>query len=151
MFRFIIPNVICVTGTRIVLLYCESFSSRGRMGRWRPPFKHMHVFCCWLNLIYHKLLCETHHDEWKLLCFVFLLWFDQIWMVDWQLWRHQMETFSALLAVCAGNSPVTGEFPSKARDAEFWCFLWFAPEQTVEKTTVKLVILDAFVPIMTSL
>ena len=25
-------------------------------------------------------------------------------------WRHQMETFSALLVFCAGNSPVTGEF-----------------------------------------
>ena len=25
-------------------------------------------------------------------------------------WRHQMETFSALLALCAGNSPVPGEF-----------------------------------------
>ena len=25
-------------------------------------------------------------------------------------WCHQMETFSALLAFCAGNSPVTGEF-----------------------------------------
>ena len=28
-------------------------------------------------------------------------------------WRHQMETFSALLALCVGNSPVTGEFPSE--------------------------------------
>ena len=28
-------------------------------------------------------------------------------------WRHQMETFSALLAICEGNSPVTGEFPSQ--------------------------------------
>ena len=28
-------------------------------------------------------------------------------------WRHQMETFSALLALCAGNSPVPGEFPSQ--------------------------------------
>ena len=28
-------------------------------------------------------------------------------------WRYQMETLSALLAICAGNSPVTGEFPSK--------------------------------------
>ena len=27
-------------------------------------------------------------------------------------WRHQMETFSALLAICAGNSPVPGEFPA---------------------------------------
>ena len=25
-------------------------------------------------------------------------------------WRHQMETFSALLAICAGNSPVLSEF-----------------------------------------
>ena len=30
-------------------------------------------------------------------------------------WRHQMETFSALLAICAGNSPVTGEFPLKGQ------------------------------------
>ena len=28
-------------------------------------------------------------------------------------WRHQMETFSVLLALCAGNSPVTGEFPAQ--------------------------------------
>ena len=28
-------------------------------------------------------------------------------------WRHQMETFSALLAIYAGNLPVTGEFPSQ--------------------------------------
>ena len=28
-------------------------------------------------------------------------------------WRHQMESFSALLVLCAGNSPVTGEFPSQ--------------------------------------
>ena len=28
-------------------------------------------------------------------------------------WRHQMETFSALLAICVGNSPVTGEFPAQ--------------------------------------
>ena len=28
-------------------------------------------------------------------------------------WRHQMQTFSALLALCAGNSPVTGEFPAQ--------------------------------------
>ena len=36
-------------------------------------------------------------------CFAFL--------VPW--WRHQMETFSALLTLCAGNSQVTGEFPTQ--------------------------------------
>ena len=28
-------------------------------------------------------------------------------------WRHQMKTFSALLAICAGNSPVAGEYPAQ--------------------------------------
>ena len=28
-------------------------------------------------------------------------------------WCHQMETFSVLLALCAGNSPITSEFPSQ--------------------------------------
>ena len=28
-------------------------------------------------------------------------------------WRHQMETFSALMAICARNSPVSGEFPTQ--------------------------------------
>ena len=37
--------------------------------------------------------------------------------ISWDLlyipwWRNQMETFSALLALCAGNSPVTNEFPA---------------------------------------
>ena len=31
----------------------------------------------------------------------------------WTWWRHQMETFSALLALSAGNSPVLGEFPAQ--------------------------------------
>ena len=31
--------------------------------------------------------------------------------ISW--WRHQMETFSALLAICAGNSPVPGESPAQ--------------------------------------
>ena len=34
-------------------------------------------------------------------------WFTIFW------WRHQMKTFSALLAICAGNSPVPGEFPTQ--------------------------------------
>ena len=32
-------------------------------------------------------------------------------------WRHQMEIFSALLALCAGKSPVPGEFPDQWRGA----------------------------------
>ena len=42
------------------------------------------------------------------------------WLQNWPpgaisiaWWRHQMETFSALLPICAGNSPVPGEFPTQ--------------------------------------
>ena len=53
-------------------------------------------------------------------------WFDHTWcqstlvndapnlafnFMSW--WCHQMETRSALLAICAGNSPVPGEFPAQ--------------------------------------
>ena len=39
-------------------------------------------------------------------------------LMDYRCWRngvlgHQMKTFSALLAICAGNSPVPGEFPTQ--------------------------------------
>ena len=33
------------------------------------------------------------------------------WNYPW--WSHQMETSSALLAICTGNSPVPGEFPTQ--------------------------------------
>ena len=32
-------------------------------------------------------------------------------------WRHQMETFSALLSLYAGLSPVTGDFPAQRQVA----------------------------------
>ena len=35
------------------------------------------------------------------------------WRINESWWRHQMETFSTLLTLCAGNSKVTGGFPSQ--------------------------------------
>ena len=73
---------------------------------------------------------------------------SDIWASDSTIWwRHQMETFSALLAFCVGNSPVTGEFPTqrpvtRSFDAFF--------DLTVEWTIVRLVIWDAITLIMTS-
>ena len=65
-------------------------------------------------------------------------------MVSW--WRHQME-FSALLALCEGNPPVTGGSPQKG---QFWCFL-LSPEQTVQQKIETPVIWDVIALIMTSL
>ena len=36
---------------------------------------------------------------------------EQLVYISW--WRHQMEAFSVLLAICAGDSPVPGEFPTQ--------------------------------------
>ena len=49
------------------------------------------MFWCWIRNISREL-GQYHGYSW---------------------WRHQMETFSALLTLYAGNSPVTGEFPSQ--------------------------------------
>ena len=54
------------------------------------------------------------------LSYISTQWIPMIWRhkkpgsffnVPW--WRHEMETFSSLLAICAGNSPVPGEFPAQ--------------------------------------
>ena len=64
-----------------------------------------------------------------------------------------MEAFSARV-----TGPLWGESTglpmvhlTKDSDAEFWCFLWSAPEQTIEQTTETPVIWDSIAPIMTSL
>ena len=41
------------------------------------------------------------------------IWWHTVLSTPLPWWRHQMETFSALLAICAGNSPVSGEFPAQ--------------------------------------
>ena len=54
--------------------------------------------------------CDRHHhiDAW------------------WKWWRHQMETFPALLAICAGNSPVPVNSPHKGqwRGALIYSLIW---------------------------
>ena len=62
-------------------------------------------------------------------------------------WCHQMETFSSLLAICAANSPVTGEFSTqrpvtrsfdlfylhlnKRLIKQWWCWWFGTPSRLV--------------------
>ena len=49
--------------------------------------------------------------------------FDSAVILVGSWWRHQMETFSALLPICAENSPVPGEFPAQrpvTRSSDFF-------------------------------
>ena len=66
-------------------------------------------------------------------------------------YMHQMDTIYALLALCAGNSPVTGEFPSqrpvtRSFDVPLFC-AWINGWVKI----VRLVIWDAITLIMMSL
>ena len=51
------------------------------------------------HIVYNTAMTDSEH-KWKL---------TKSW------WRHQMETFSALLALCAGNSPVPVNSPHKGQ------------------------------------
>ena len=63
-----------------------------------------------------------------------------------------METFSALLALCAVNSPVTGEFPSQRPVARsFDVFFDLRLNKQLKKTIEMPVVIDAMALIMTSL
>ena len=52
----------------------------------------------------------------------------------WSLWCHRMETFSTLRAICAGNSPVTSEFPPQRPVARnFNVFFDLRPNERLSK------------------
>ena len=57
--------------------------------------------------------------------FCLTTWYIKLKYNVW--WRHQMETFSALLVICSRNSRHRWIPRTKASDAELWCFLWSAP------------------------
>ena len=62
-----------------------------------------------------KLKCR-HIEEFFLSFYTGICQFDnfiRMRLSSESWWRHQMEAFSALLAICAGNSPVSGEFPTQ--------------------------------------
>ena len=60
-----------------------------RSVKWVLISSVMHLFYCRISVCQ-----ENHYNSW---------------------WRHQMETISALLALCAGNSPVPVNFPHKGQ------------------------------------
>ena len=67
---------------------------------------HAHALVYYASNRYPMMFC------WCLLC-IATIPCHQLVIHSW--WRHQMETFSTLLALFAGNSPVTGEFPHKGQ------------------------------------
>ena len=72
-----------------------------------------YMLCLGSNLLAEIKSFNTEHRSW-INNSTHKLYLDGVYTsLSW--WRHQMETFSALLAICAGNSPVPGEFPHKGQ------------------------------------
>ena len=59
-------------------------------------------------------MCLTTGDNVFSLC-LHVFEYCSVYYVYATWWRYQMETFSALLALCAGNSPVTVNSPHKSQ------------------------------------
>ena len=82
---------------------------------------------------------------------------DQSWCLCGQQYACCMMT-SSDGNIFRVTGPLCGEFTgsrwiplTKASDAELWCILWFAPEQTAEQTIETPVIWDAIALNMTAL
>ena len=63
----------------------------------------MHKYISYINTVHPALKSTMKSSSW--LHLYELAWYNISW------WRHQMEPFSALLALCAGNSPVPANSP----------------------------------------
>ena len=119
---------------RAHLVFCEKIKTNG-------------MFWSFVSIATDYCACNNYWHVSTSLWFRFWQddrWPHQIWMmqmtVKWGLlisfqghnsegtwWCHQMETFSALLAHCEGNPPVTSGFPSQRlvmQSFDGFCDLW---------------------------
>ena len=101
----------------------------GKIGRYKTPMEHKKARTVWLLLV---VFCNSRVQS------------------------TTMTSSNVNIFRVTGPSWVesTGHWwisLTKASDAELWCFLWSAPEQTIEKTTETPAIWDAIALIMMSL
>ena len=131
-------------------------------------------FCCFSHERNNSLFGRYIIGYTWMICIVFLnIWYNRI--NPFQIGRkktHETGKISSLfilLSQCHGcmmtssngnifrvTGPLCGEFTghqwiplTKGSDTKLWCFLWSAPEQTVEQTIERLVIWDAIALIAT--
>ena len=105
------------------------------------------VRCCWDHIQWCLLIKKRIRaiSIWKKSLHLQPIFMAYTW------WRHQMGTFSTLLDLCEGNPLVSAGYPSQSRDAELFCYLLSAPEQTAGQTMETPVIWGVIALIMMSL
>ena len=132
LFFSLFDNARCIHQAKYQTIIYNSQVSRPRHGPGCSTVSALRTYTDLRSQEYFGVLCRSCYISWNLFR---LILFGQLMtkhekvhlklleLMAW--WRHQMETFSALLAICAGNSPVTG---IQARYTEFWWSLWSASE-----------------------
>ena len=104
------------------------------------------------SVVYGNIL--NNFNSIQYLCMIFeisipIAWPYTLERMIFAWWRHQMETFSALLALFAWNSPVTGEFPAQRPVTR--SFGVFLDLHLNKPLIVRMVIWDAIALVMMSL
>ena len=93
------------------MLSCAPFRHKDHMFiHWDSHYKGGTVV--WTSYFYHTRKMSFCYWNNSIIC-ACVLWSFSKSDEERKWWRHQMKTFSALLALCAGNSPVSGEFPTQ--------------------------------------
>ena len=73
-----------------------------------------HVYagtCCMVRVITVSDCALLVHSSFNQIARFSVIYYKRGWKSPW--WHHQMETLSALLALCERNSSITGEFPQQ--------------------------------------
>ena len=130
---FKINGIVCLSGGICIIHIWFAFSVWMRNPKCYSAQKigvHIHIHTCTSDCMwYHYLFLLTYIYMYTYI-YIYIYIHSRLfrWFVSlineqvnyvilihtfFTWWRHQMETFSALLAICAGNSPVAGDFPSQ--------------------------------------
>ena len=97
------------TNFSAVLIEIQTFSLKKM--RLKMPSAQCCPFCLGLDVFLTRFVSQVIWDIWNILVTVESV---RSLLMPWHhSWWRQMESFSALLVFCAGNSPVTGEFTAK--------------------------------------
>ena len=109
-----VTNGLGVFCTRVLKRGCRSLNPVNINTRCYVNYQHKCSYrCSFGDHVYTKICLYHNFLSWPFKCahVHYIPLSMQSCYYSW--WRHLMDTFSALLAICAGNTPVPGEFPAQ--------------------------------------
>ena len=122
-------SIILQWNYRIILSHCFYFCA--------------HILLKWQSRVCHRCVyrCSMKSTSFSLIRYLLHWWWHTKWLtrsaeielLQMTWWRHQTETLFALLAICAGNSPVPGEFPAQKSVMQSFDVFYMRPNKRFGK------------------